>query len=100
MPRGSGGSRPAASKPFAIRSAPVAGAAALPPGVIGLAGALVLGNEFPPTGALWAIKNGARSVMSDTLTAPGGVAVDNDGHIFVTTLTFGPPGGSVISLNG
>jgi hypothetical protein len=66
----------------------------------GLAGALVLGNEFPPTGALWAVKNGARSLVSDTLVAPGGVAVDKDGNIFVTTLTFGPPGGSVISLKG
>jgi hypothetical protein len=65
----------------------------------GLAGALVLGNEFPPTGALWAVKNGVRSLLSDTLVAPGGVAVDGGGHIFVTTLTFGPPGGSVISLN-
>jgi sugar lactone lactonase YvrE len=66
----------------------------------GLAGALVLGNEFPPTGALWAVKNGARSLVSDSLVAPGGVAVDKDGNIFVTTLTLGPPGGSVISLKG
>jgi len=65
----------------------------------GLAGALVLGNEFPPTGALWAVKNGTRSLVSDTLVAPGGVAVDSSGRIFVTTVTFGPPGGSVISFN-
>jgi sugar lactone lactonase YvrE len=66
----------------------------------GLAGALVLRTEFPPTGALWAVKNGVRTLISDELTAPGGVAVDPSGRIFVTTLTFGPPGGSVISLNG
>jgi sugar lactone lactonase YvrE len=66
----------------------------------GLAGALVLGTEFPPTGALWAVKNGVRTLVSDALTAPGGVAVDPNGTIFVTTLTFGPPGGTVMSLNG
>jgi hypothetical protein len=66
----------------------------------GLAGALVLGNEFPPTGALWAVKNGGPSLVSDTLVAPGGVAVDRSGNLFLTTLTFGPSGGSVISLNG
>jgi hypothetical protein len=66
----------------------------------GLAGALVLGTEFPPTGALWAVKNDVRTLVSDTLAAPGGVAVDSGGSIFVTTLTFGPPGGSVINLNG
>jgi streptogramin lyase len=66
----------------------------------GLAGALVLGNEFPPSGALWSVKDGARSLISDTLVAPGGVTVDKSGTIFVTTLTFGPPGGSVISFNG
>jgi sugar lactone lactonase YvrE len=66
----------------------------------GLAGALVLGTEFPPTGALWAVKNGVRTLVSDTLTAPGGVAVDPSGTIFVTTLTFGPPGGTVTNLNG
>ena len=66
----------------------------------GLAGALVLGNEFPPIGALWAIKNGVRTLVADTLVAPGGVTVDAKGSIFVTTLTFGPPGGSVLNLNG
>jgi sugar lactone lactonase YvrE len=66
----------------------------------GLAGALVLGTEFPPTGALWAVKNGVRTLVSDSLTAPGGVTVDPSGTIFVTTLTFGPPGGSVINLIG
>jgi sugar lactone lactonase YvrE len=66
----------------------------------GLAGALVLGTEFPPVGALWAVKNGVRTLVSDELLAPGGVAVDPSGTIFVTTLTFGPPGGSVITLNG
>jgi hypothetical protein len=66
----------------------------------GLAGALVLGNEFPPIGALWAVKNGVRTLVSGGLVAPGGVAVDANGTIFATTLTFGPPGGSVLSLNG
>jgi len=66
----------------------------------GLAGALVLGTEFPPTGALWVVKNGVRTLVSDKLAAPGGVAVDSGGAIFVTTLTFGPPGGSVLRLNG
>ena len=66
----------------------------------GLAGALVLGTEFPPTGALWAVKNGVRTLVSDALTAPGGVAVDPSGTIFVSTLTFGPPGGTVTNLNG
>jgi hypothetical protein len=28
------------------------------------------------------------------------VTVDANGSIFVTTLTFGPPGGSVLNLNG
>jgi sugar lactone lactonase YvrE len=65
----------------------------------GLAGALVLGTEFPPTGALWAVKNGVKTLVSDSLVAPGGVAVDNDGGLFVTTLTFGPPGGGVISIH-
>ena len=66
----------------------------------GLVGALVLGTEFPPIGALWAIKNGVRTLVADDLVAPGGVAVDSNGTLFATTLTFGPPGGSVISLNG
>jgi sugar lactone lactonase YvrE len=66
----------------------------------GLAGALVLDTEFPPIGALWAVKNGVRTLVSDSLVAPGGVTVDPGGTIFVTTLTFGPPGGSVIALNG
>jgi len=66
----------------------------------GLAGALVLGNEFPPTGALWAAKNGVRTLVSGALAAPGGVAVDANGSIFATTLTFGPPGGSVLNLGG
>ena len=65
----------------------------------GLAGALVLGTEFPPIGALWAVKNGSRTLISDTLVAPGGVAVDKN-HIFVTTSTFGPPGGTVVDLGG
>src|SRR6266516_1166781 len=60
----------------------------------GLAGALVLGTEFPPTGALWVVRNGVKTLVSDSLVAPGGVAVDAKGGIFVTTLTFGPPGGS------
>jgi glucose/arabinose dehydrogenase len=66
----------------------------------GLAGALVLGNEFPPTGDLWAVKNGVRTLVAGALAAPGGVTVDGNGSIFVTTLTFGPPGGSVLNLNG
>jgi len=65
----------------------------------GLAGALVLNTEFPPIGALWAVKNGSRTAVSDSLVAPGGVAVDH-GDIFVTTLTFGPPGGTVVNLGG
>jgi sugar lactone lactonase YvrE len=65
----------------------------------GLAGALVLGTEFPPIGALWAVKDGAKTLVSDSLLAPGGVAVDANDTIFVTTLTFGPPGGSVLRLN-
>jgi hypothetical protein len=66
----------------------------------GLAGALVLGNEFPPIGALWAVKNGVRTLISDTLVAPGGVTVDGSGGLFVTTGTFGPPGGSIVQLAG
>jgi hypothetical protein len=66
----------------------------------GLAGALVLGTEFPPIGALWAVKDGSRTAISDSLVAPGGVAVDGQGDIFVTTLTFGPPGGTVVNLGG
>jgi sugar lactone lactonase YvrE len=65
----------------------------------GLAGALVLNTEFPPIGALWAVKDGVKTLISDSLVAPGGVAVDGSGRIFVTTNTFGPPGGSVVSLN-
>jgi hypothetical protein len=64
----------------------------------GLAGALVLGTEFPPTGALWAVKNGVKTLVSDSLVAPGGVAVDGGGTVFVTTNTFGLPGGSVVSF--
>ena len=45
----------------------------------GLAGALVLGNEFPPIGALWAIKNGVRTLVDGALVAPGGVTVDANG---------------------
>jgi sugar lactone lactonase YvrE len=63
----------------------------------GLAGALVLGTEFPPIGALWAVKNGVRTLVSDALVAPGGVAVGDDGTVYVTTDTFGPPGGSVVA---
>lgn len=66
----------------------------------GLAGALVLQTEFPPIGALWSVKNGVRTKIADSLVAPGGVAVNRHGEIFVTTLTFGPPGGTVISLRG
>jgi hypothetical protein len=66
----------------------------------GLAGALVLGTEFPPIGALWAVQSGSRTAISDSLVAPGGVAVDDQGDIFVTTLTFGPPGGTVVNIGG
>jgi hypothetical protein len=69
----------------------------------GLAGALVFDppTEFPPTGALWAVnKDGVKTSIADSLVAPGGVAVDKHGGIFVTTLTFGPPGGTVIRLGG
>lgn len=65
----------------------------------GLAGALVLNTEFPPTGALWAVKHGQRTPVAHSLVAPGGVAVDDHGGIFVTTLTFGPPGGTVDRLS-
>jgi hypothetical protein len=65
----------------------------------GLAGALVLGTEFPPLGALWAVTHGVRTKIADALAAPGGVAVDRHGTVFLTTLTFGPPGGSVVSLH-
>jgi hypothetical protein len=64
----------------------------------GLAGALVLNTEFPPIGALWAVKDGSRTAVSDSLVAPGGVAVDRRGDILVTTGTFGPPGGTVVNL--
>jgi len=64
----------------------------------GLAGALVLGTEFPPIGALWAVKNGVRTLVSDALVATGGVAVGDDGTVYVTTNTFGPPGGSVVAF--
>jgi hypothetical protein len=68
----------------------------------GLAGALVFDppTEFPPIGALWSVKHGVSTKIADSLVAPGGVAVNRHGTIFVTTLTFGPPGGTVISLRG
>jgi sugar lactone lactonase YvrE len=65
----------------------------------GLAGALVLGTEFPPTGALWAVNNDVKTLVSGSLLAPGGITIDENGQILVTTQTFGPPGGGVISLN-
>jgi hypothetical protein len=68
----------------------------------GLAGALVFDppTEFPPLGALWSVKNGVKTKIADSLVAPGGVVVNRHGVIFVTTLTFGPPGGTVIRLGG
>jgi hypothetical protein len=68
----------------------------------GLAGALVFDQptDFPPIGALWAVKDGVKTSIADSLVAPGGVAVDKHGQIFVTTLTFGPPGGTVVRLEG
>ena len=68
----------------------------------GLAGALVFDppTEFPPIGALWSVKNGEKTKIADSLVAPGGVLVNRHGAIFVTTLTFGPPGGTVIRLGG
>jgi hypothetical protein len=63
----------------------------------GLAGALVLGTEFPPIGALWAIQRGHRTQIGGPLVAPGGVTV-GAGGIFVTTGTFGPVSGTVESV--
>jgi hypothetical protein len=63
----------------------------------GLAGALVLGTEFPPIGALWAIQRGHRSLVAGSLIAPGGVTIGSDG-IVVTTGTFGPVPGTVESV--
>lgn len=50
--------------------------------------------------ALWAVKDAARTLVFDTLAAPGGIAVNAGGVIFVTAVTFGPPGGPVLALNG
>jgi hypothetical protein len=56
----------------------------------------------PPFGALWAVKNGVRTqIAPGTLLAPGGVAVAEDGTIYVTTGTvFGPDAGSVVRVQG
>jgi glucose/arabinose dehydrogenase len=55
----------------------------------------------PPFGALWAVKNGTRTeIAPGSLLAPGGVAVAEDGAIYVTTGTvFGPDAGSVVRLS-
>jgi len=55
----------------------------------------------PPFGALWAVKNGTRTETAPgTLLAPGGVAVAEDGSIYVTTGTvFGPDAGSVVLVS-
>ena len=53
-----------------------------------------------PVGALIAVNNGVRTeLVPGQLLAPGGVAVDSDGTIYVTTGTvFGPGAGSVVRI--
>jgi hypothetical protein len=55
----------------------------------------------PPIGALWAVKGGAKTELAPgTLQAPGGVAVRQNGTLFVTTGTFfGPDAGGVVRIN-
>jgi sugar lactone lactonase YvrE len=67
----------------------------------GLGGFLVLGqNPATVVGALYAVKNGVRTELAPgSLIVPGGVAVDRDGSLLVTTGdVLGPDGGAVVRV--
>lgn len=68
----------------------------------GLGGFLVL-DQNPATvvGALWAVKGGARTELAPgSLVVPGGVAVGDDGALYVTTGdVLGPGHGSVVRVS-
>jgi hypothetical protein len=67
----------------------------------GLGGFLVLGqNPATVVGALYAVKNGVKTELSPgSLIVPGGVAVDQDGSLLVTTGDVLGPAGAVVRVN-
>jgi len=67
----------------------------------GLGGFLVLGqNPATVDGALWAVKNGVKTELAPgSLKVPGGVAVGDDGALYVTTGdVLGPGAGTVVRI--
>ncbi len=65
-------------------------------------GLLNAGEGGPPMGALWSVPAGggdAELLVSEGLPMPGGLAVADDGTIYISTCTGCPPGaGGVVSL--
>jgi len=60
---------------------------------------LFTGAPFASPGALVKIPHDGKPWVRTTLPAPGGVAVDSWGHVYVSINSVSPGGGSVIRLN-
>lgn len=57
--------------------------------------------EGPPTGGLWAVPAGggeARLIVTEGLVMPGGMAVSDDGSVFISTCSVCPDGGGIIRV--
>jgi hypothetical protein len=65
----------------------------------GLLGVEIFGD--PPIGALWAVKGGTKTeLVPGELLFPGGVDVNFDGSLYVTTgSVFGPGAGTLVRVN-
>ena len=65
-------------------------------------GLLSAGEDGPPMGGLWKVPPGggtAELITSDGLPMPGGLAVSDDGTVYVSTCTGCPPGaGGLVSI--
>lgn len=62
---------------------------------------LAAGEDAPPMGGLWMVPAGggdAELIASDGLIMPGGMAVADDGTIYVSTCTVCPGAGSIVSV--
>jgi hypothetical protein len=65
-------------------------------------GLLSAGEDGPPMGGLWKVPAGggdAELIVSDGLPMPGGLAVADDGTVYISTCTGCPPGaGGLVSV--
>jgi sugar lactone lactonase YvrE len=62
---------------------------------------LAAGEEAPPQGGLWSVPAGGGDpelITSEGLLMPGGIAVSDDGTIYVSTCTVCPGAGGIVSI--